>query len=77
MFCKEILSETQWNYLDCIRFACRKADCPGYGLAKMYLGAVAGRQVILYIALFMQTHGGSSRSVGCLKDTRLERSLEC
>ena len=34
-------------------------------------------QVVLYIALLDEAHGGSSRSVACLKDARLERSLEC
>lgn len=43
MFPKEVLSETQWNCLDCVRFGPEKADCAGYGLTKMYLGAVARR----------------------------------
>lgn len=27
--------------------------------------------------LHIRTHGSSNRSVACLEDTRLERSLEC
>jgi len=77
MFREKILSETQWNCLDRVWLSHGEAACVGYRLAKMYLGAVAGSQVVLYIALFVQTHGGSSRSVACLKGARLKRSLEC
>jgi hypothetical protein len=79
MFRNEIRSKIQWICFDYVRFAHGVAGCIGlaYGLAQMYLRAVAGRQVVLYIAFLDEAHGGSSRSVAYLKDARLERSLEC
>ena len=45
--------------------------------SQMYLGAVAGRKVILYICFLDEAHGSSSRSVACLEGARLKRSPEC
>src|SRR5208337_1824062 len=79
MFRKEILSKTRWICLDCVWFDHGVAGCIrlAYGFAQMYFCEERGMQVVLHIAALDGTHGGSSRSVACLKVARLERSLEC
>ena len=79
MFRNEFLSKTRWICLDCVRFGHGVAGCigPAHGFAQMYFCEERGMQVVLHIAFLDEAHGGSSRSVACLKVTRLERSLEC
>ena len=79
MLPNEILGKTQWICLDCFRFGRGKTGCVGlaYWIAQMYLRAEAGGQMVLDIAFPDVAHGGPSRPVACLKDARLERSLEC
>lgn len=79
VFRNEIFSKTRRCCIDCVRFGRGKTGCIGLalGLAQMDLGAEAGRAVVLHIALPDETHGDSGRPVACLKDARLERSLEC
>jgi hypothetical protein len=79
VFGNKILGKSRFCRVDCVRFGRGKTGCIGLalGLAQMDLGAEAGREVILHIALPDEAHGGSGRSVACLKDARLERSLEC
>jgi hypothetical protein len=79
MLSNEILGKNRWRCFDCGRFDSGRAGCIrlDHWLAQMYLGAEARRQVVLDIALFDVAQNGSSRSVACLKDTRLERSMKC
>lgn len=79
MFCNEILGKSRWIGFDCVRLGLRVAGFVGlaYRTAQMYFRAEARRQVVLYIALPELAHSDSSGSVACLKDARLERSLEC
>lgn len=79
MFCYEILCKARWTCFGFVRFSCGKAGRIGLARwrAQMYLCAEARRQVILDIALPDVAHNGSRCSVGCLKDARPKRSLEC
>jgi hypothetical protein len=79
MFLKEILSKTRWICLDCVWFDYGVAGCIGlaYGFAQMYICEERWMQVVLHFVSIDGTHGGSSRSVACMKVARLERSLEC
>src|SRR6185437_8939497 len=79
MLCSEIPSKTQSICFDRIRFNSGKAGCIwlAFGGDQMNPCMKRGTQVILDIASFNGAHGDSSRSVACLKDTRLERSMEC
>ena len=79
MFSDEIVSGNLCIRLDCVRLRSGKAGCIGlaHRIAQMYLFAEARRQGMVDTALGDVAQGGSSRSVGCLKDARPERSLEC
>src|SRR5208283_2606808 len=79
MFRDEILREIRCIGFACARFRYGVAGCIGlaHRLAQMYLRTNLRRQVVLYIALLDEAHGSSSGMVACLKDARLERSLEC
>jgi hypothetical protein len=79
MLRNEILSKTQWVCFGCVRFSAGRAGCIGlaFGLDQMNSCEERGMQVILHVASLDGIHGGSSRSVACLKDARLEQSLEC
>lgn len=79
MFGNEILSKTCRIGIARIEFRYGVADGIGlaYGLAQMDLGVGARRRGVLYMALLDEAHGSSSGLVACLKDARLERSLEC
>lgn len=56
MFRKKIFCKIRWIGFDCARFGHGEAGCIGLAcwLAQMYLSAVAGRKVILYIAFLMR-----------------------
>src|ERR1700728_5279426 len=75
----EIVSKGRGLRLGCLGFNPGKTGCIGlaHWLAQMDLCTEARREVVLDVALPDVAHRGSSRSVACLKDARLERSLEC
>jgi hypothetical protein len=76
VFRNKVLGKTRCYCVDCDRFGPGKTGCIGlaFGLAQMDLRAEARRQVVLHIALFDEAHGGSGRSVACLKDARLDEA---
>jgi hypothetical protein len=77
MFLREIFNKFPWGRLYCAWFVCEGPWRTGLDqwLAQMFLSAMRAGDGILYIVSLRKAHGGSSRSVACLKRARLERSL--
>jgi len=79
MFLHEVFGKSQPIDLRCLRFCPGGVDLAGLPRrpAWMLTLAAADRETSPFIVIFEDAHSGSSRSVACLNDARLVRSLEC
>lgn len=75
----EIFIKIRLIWLYFARFGHRRTGRSGlvYRRIQMYLRAMTGRKMILYIALIDEAQNSSSRTVACFNVARLERGLEC